>query len=536
MMKRKPNGDLKVNPVVLNVGRIPPLVADVWNLQSLQSFFPPIETLFRTEHLENVRTYGIKLRDQFSSIVDESKVKLQSGVIVPIHRKTTMLLNPFKWMKGEYGTIGLPTYKEKAEIIHKKLQSTHTAGYVGCIISIMLSESECEHFPKVYGVYTGTSKSHTIDISDDYEDLTDRNWFSQNIGKTFELKLNEHTGAHIEYSRSARKALLLGEQIELDGVEIMEGITTDDTCIPGDLSPVFKDTDDDELLSDSSSSISTSYIFEIESVGSSDIDVEEDEEPEEEDEPFAWATFQNVPVQVTVMEQCTGTLYDLLIKEPDSQKHYAWLAQIVFALAFAQRNFAFTHNDLHGNNVMYVETSKKFLYYTHVGIHYVVPTYGYLLKIIDFDRGISSVRLVGMKEPKTFMSDQFAHTEEAGGQYNVAPFYHPKYQTVKPNPSFDLVRLATSLFWDLFPNGPKYDGYSENPVYKLFMRWLTLSDGKSILFFQKNPKIDRYMGFNLYKAIARYCKDSAVPRKEIDQFKQFIGVLPAGTIPLLIDV
>ena len=535
MMKRKPNGELKVNPVVLNVGRLPPVVATCWNLQSLQSFFPPLEVLFRTDHIENVRTYGIKLREQFTSIVDADSVKLQNGTVVPVHRKTTMLLNPFKWMKGEYGTIGLPTYKEKADIIHTKLQSVHTAGYVGCMLSVLLSESECEHFPRVYGVYTGTSTSHTIDISDDYEDLTDRNWFCQNIGKTFQLKLNEHIGEHIEYSRSARKTLMMGEDIQLEDIQTMTGINTEDDT-PAELTPVFKETEEDELLSDTSSSVSTSYIFEIESLGSSDVDTTIDDVETEDDEPFAWATFENVPVQVTVMEKCSGTLYDLLIKEQDSEKHYAWMAQIVFALAFAQRTFAFTHNDLHGNNVMYVETTKPVLYYSHAGVHYVVPTYGYLLKIIDFDRGIGSVRLVGLKDPKIFMSDQFAHTEEAGGQYNVAPFYHPKYQTVKPNPSFDLVRLATSLFWDLFPNGPKYDEYLQNPLYKLFMRWLTLPDGNSILFFKNNPKVDRYMGFNLYKAIARYCKDTAVPRKEIEQFKQFIGVLPSGTVPLLIDI
>jgi serine/threonine-protein kinase haspin len=60
------------------------------------------------------------------------------------------------------------------------------------------------------------------------------------------------------------------------------------------------------------------------------------------------------------------------------------MAQIIFALAYAQRNFAFTHNDLHGNNIMFKKTDKEFLYYFHAGVTYKVPTYGYLLKIIDF--------------------------------------------------------------------------------------------------------------------------------------------------------
>jgi hypothetical protein len=156
------------------------------------------------------------------------------------------------------------------------------------------------------------------------------------------------------------------------------------------------------------------------------------------------------------------------------------------------------------------------------------------LKIIDFDRGIGSVKLPGMKEARTFMSDQFDAKEEAGGQYNVPPFFNSRFQTIKPNASFDLVRLATSLFWDIFPEGPKFDDYLENPLYKIFLKWLTLPDGSSVLFYKNNPKLDRYHGFDLYKAIARYAKD-AVPRKEISEFKIFLGEIPMGESYLHID-
>jgi hypothetical protein len=49
-----------------------------------------------------------------------------------------------------------------------------------------------------------------------------------------------------------------------------------------------------------------------------------------------------------------------------------------------------------------------------------------------------------------------------------------------------------------------------------------LEDDTSVLFFKKNPKLDRYVGFSLYKAIARFCKDS-IPRKEISELKCFIS-------------
>ena len=83
---------------------------------------------------------------------------------------------------------------------------------------------------------------------------------------------------------------------------------------------------------------------------------------------------------------------------------------------------------------------------------------------------------------------------------------------------------------------PKFDDYQSNALFKLFIKWMTLEDGSSILFFKNNAKIDRYIGFSLYKAIARYCKDTAVPRKEINELKCFIGEVPVGELPLVIDI
>jgi hypothetical protein len=489
-----------------------------------------LSSLFNTEHIERVQEYGFKFNEAIASL-SEGYATLTDGREIPLHSKITMLVNPFKWMKGEFGTIGMPMPKLAAEKVYTKLQSHNNAGYVGCILSVALSQSDCQHFPTVYGVYTGIDSNHKIDISDDYEELSERSWFSTNIGKTFELKLDEHIGTTIEYTRNRRSSLMMGENINLDDVQVLESIQATDPRM-SDMSRVFKEEEVDED-DDKSSSVSTSYIFQIESMASSfDGSIDEDEE----DESFAWAYFKNVPVQVTLMEKLNGTLYDLLKNHPEPEKHYAWLAQVIFALAYAQRNFAFTHNDLHGNNIMFVTTPKQFLYYFHSGVSYAVPTYGYLLKIIDFDRSIGSIKLNGMKEPKLFMSDQFRPDEEAGGQYNSAPFHTSSYAIIKPNPSFDLVRLATSLFWDLFPEGPDYIEYQEQDVFKLFIKWMTLEDGSSVLFFKNNPKVDRYIGFSLYKAIARYCKDTAIPRKEIVELKTFIGSVPSTETALVIDI
>lgn len=537
MVKRKTTGspELRTVPLPLTLARLPTLKAEPWNLGSLQPYFSPLACLFKTESLEHVHEQGVRLDESIQAVLDSSTIRTSNGRVVPVHRKVTMLLNPYSWMKGEFGTVGFPN--PRASEVQGKLQSPHNAAQVGSILSIALSQSGCDHFPKVQGAQVGICGKHTINLSDDQKLLSERPWFTKNIGKTFELTLNQPASSSpvIQQTRKARIPLELGDDIMLDDIAELEGIPTE-TTEAAVMTKLFQEESIAEEHSDDSSDASTSYVFHIESVGTIDTEVEEFFEEEEEEEDFAWATFKDVPVQVTVMEQCEGLLQELLKAHPDPVKHHAWISQILFALAFAQRNFAFTHNDLHGNNVMYNSTTHETLQYTVGGIHYAVPTQGYMLKIIDFDRGIGTIRLPGMKEGKVFMSDQFAADDEAGGQQNCEPFYLSKYPTIKPNPSFDLVRFATSLFWDLFPAGPNHEEQKSNLVFQWFVKWMTLEDGSSVMFHPKNPKVDRYPGFHIQKAIARYCKDTAVPRKEIESLVQFqIDSIPAGIVPLLID-
>ena len=547
MVKRKQNAssDLKASPIAINLQRYKDISSlqttskTYWGVEHIQPFFPPIECLFKTEDLPFSHEYGIKFSQQLSAVLPSKDEGTVNGQKQKLYVKKTMLLSPFKWMQGDYGTsLGLPTTTEQAASIHSKLQSPHNAAYVGALIASVLSESGCQHFPKVYGVFSGVAQNHTIDISDDYEELSERPWFSQNIGKTFELKLVDRTNDEtmdFSHTRSARALVQLGEETELGDVEELE--TDHVTSSMADLKMLSNEMEDMASEASDSSSVSTSYIFNIQSCDCDEEDQEIMDEEPESGESFAWATFSNVPVQLTVMEQCAGTLYELMTKETDTQKHVAWLTQVMFALAYAQRTFGFVHNDLHSNNIMYVPTTKEYFYYNLAGSLYRVPTYGYLIKLIDFERGVASIRVTGMKDSKFFMSDHFSVNDEAGGQYNYPPFYLAKYAEVKPNPSFDLVRLATSLFWDFFPNGPACEEYTQNMVFNLFKKWLTLEDGTSVLFGKEDPHHDRYHGFTLYKAIARYCKDTAVPRKELGILKSTyeISAVPINEIALNID-
>jgi hypothetical protein len=527
--------ELRTQTVDMKLHRPPKMQGTQWNMTHVQPFFPPLETLFKTERLSNLSEYGVKLPEEVESIVDETHVKTTKGRTLPVHRKTTMVLSPYKTMKGSYAVPSLPKPAEVAKEMDEQTQSPHTAGYVGAMTSVALSLSGCAHFPRVYGVYTAVATKHELNISDDYEDLCDRKWFADQIGKTFDLRLRDEGGeGGFTHTRGRRSAVDLEDAaIELETTDLEAEHVATPTA-----GSVMEDYEIESSHSSEDSSDSEEDVYEIESCDCDTESEEEGSEEEEDDEPFAWATFKDVPVITTVMEPCEGTFYDLLKTSDNPEHHTAWVAQIVVALAFAQRTYGFVHNDLHGNNVMYVSTTQETLYY-YVGESggrrcYAIPTYGKLLKIIDFDRAAVSVKLSGMKEPRLFLSSQFKPDEEAGGQYNCEPFYDQTHPRIPLNPSFDLVRFATSVFWDMFPKGP--DGETNNVFLRdLLLSWTTLPDGSSVTFRRKRDNHDRYHGFGLYKAIARYCKDTAVPRKELSKFKQFaVTRIPTGQTDFLL--
>jgi hypothetical protein len=523
--------DLRTTAVQLKLHRQAKLDGSAWDLKNMQPFFPPLEKLFKTETVSSLQDYGVRLSEEIEQVVSASQIRVK-GKPVSVHRKTTMILSPFKWMRGDYGALGLPKPEEVASDMQETLQSPHTAGYVGALTSIALSESGCIHFPKVYGVYTALATKHVIDISDDYEDLSERRWFSENLGKTFDLTLRQpENQVAFQHTRSQRPGVQLGEDISLD--DTFTDVHADHVSEPSAHSPSASHADSESEYASDSISEAESDAYEIRSCDCSEGE-DDGEEGEDDEEAFAWATFKDVPVITTVMEVCEGTFYDLIEKHPEPEKHSAWVAQIVFALAYAQRNYGVTHNDLHGNNVMYVPTEQQYLFYKHNGTAYRVPTFGYVMKIIDFDRAIVSVRLVGMKEPRQFVSSQFREDDEAAGQYNIEPFFDTAHPRIAPNPSFDLCRFATSMFWEMFPEGP--DHAYTHPLFEVFKQWMAQSDGTSVFFRAKKDRHDRYHGFDLYKAIARYCKDSATPRREIAKLVAFVTPsIPLGAACLFLE-
>jgi hypothetical protein len=187
----------------------------------------------------------------------------------------------------------------------------------------------------------------------------------------------------------------------------------------------------------------------------------------------------------------------------------AWVFQVIAALCVMQKVFGMTHNDLHTNNIVWTRTEEEFLYYTkRSGEVFKVPTHGKLFRIIDFGRSIFTIN------GQRFFSDDFKAGNDADGQYCFKPLHPKPVNEVPPNPSFDLARLAVSVFDALFPDAPddKEGGVelsseeglemmeTVSPLYNTLWSWMIDDEGRNILVEPSGE--ERFPDFDLYKHIA----------------------------------
>ena len=211
---------------------------------------------------------------------------------------------------------------------------------------------------------------------------------------------------------------------------------------------------------------------------------------------------KNFPVNYCFLEKMEDTLDDLLDEYYDmsTEEWFSILFQISFGLAITNKYFKFVHNDLHSSNIMFQSTPQKYLYFYVHNRYYKIPTFGKITKIIDFARGTFKFK------NEWIFSDVFGPDGEAEGQYTYPDdFKNIKNCTNKPNPSFDLVRFATTILERL----------DEQPeVLSLITKWCISDDGSNML--------DKDDDFELYIDIAHNCHN-AVPIDVLDDkvFKIF---------------
>lgn len=101
--------------------------------------------------------------------------------------------------------------------------------------------------------------------------------------------------------------------------------------------------------------------------------------------------YKNVPAFLLATESIQ---YDIdFLRDKDIVTYDLLLSlsfQLFSAISTMYSIFGIKHNDLHFGNIMINETKEKFLYYKLNNVYYKVPTYGYIIKIIDWGRSTYS--------------------------------------------------------------------------------------------------------------------------------------------------
>jgi hypothetical protein len=258
--------------------------------------------------------------------------------------------------------------------------------------------------------------------------------------------------------------------------------------------------------------------FEHDEESDNENDDNDDNDDDEFNEEEINVTIKKFPVELICMENCENTLDDLILNnELSTDEWLSALMQIIMILITYQKVFSFTHNDLHTNNIMYNETSKKFIVYYYNNKTYKVPTFGKIFKIIDFGRSIYKF------QGKLFCSDSFQTGNDAASQYNTEPYFDDKKPRLEPNFSFDLSRLACSIFDYLVDDLEEIKDVNkiEDPIKKLIIEWCLDDNGINLLY--KNNGDERYPDFKLYKMISRHVHNHT-PQVQLDrsEFNNFI--------------
>ena len=468
---------------------------------------------------------------------------------LPVFLKRAHLLDPMDAMSGSYLTPregGLPAPSIPWQAALKKLNDPMNEAYVDALFALyadkMVTSGISPHWCRCYGTYAARAETYMYDITEEYDSLKREPWWHKNQRANLFKVFNDEEDDPFHDIRTKE-----GDDLDVGDFDTLDDIG--DVSVPTE--NVITLVSNEEPLGEDKNLVVKLTTPRIRFKKIEKTESDSDESDSSIEEGTHYAEFHDFPVQVTLLERADETLEDLSEEEFDDPKEQeecwtAWLFQIIAALSAAQHFFGFAHNDLHSNNVMWSKTDQEFLHYRiHKGKDsYImrVPTYGKLMKIIDFGRASYTLPDPG----GFFISDAFYPGNDAAEQYNCDPFYDPKEgPRLEPNPSFDLCRLAVSLLDSLFPNRPasvtpikimSREGgkiYSEtvSPVYNLLWEWLQDDEGRNVL--RNADGSERYPQFDLYCALAKEVH-KAIPKRQIEKplFARFRNNTPKEGAPV----
>jgi hypothetical protein len=447
--------------------------------------------------------------------------------------KFSPLLDPLKYLLGKYdmtntALLNLPDFESTN--CNPKVRENGNSAYVDSFFtylsSKLLHEHGFVHGLDFYGSFLALKTDFRINVIDDIDYLNESNFFRKNDKILYELE-ECLTDDQNQDTRNYKKKLIFADMTssgsgEADGTNILQLSDISDLKeldalvveqnsdlleVTLDLTDLTKTSQSDDSSSCSSRTSNTSgengsdrpeERCSERGSDESDDDVDGDEGDEDEweseseegdDEDMLMAKIKKFPVQVIALEQCEMTLDEFMTHGKITIEMWdSIVLQVLFSLITFQNVFGLTHNDLHTNNVMYIETDKKFLYYKFNHVYYKVPTFGKLWKIIDYGRAIYKFR------GQLLCSDSYHPEGDAATQYNCEPYYNDKKPRLEPNFSFDLCRLGCALY-DYLMEEPKAQ------IVQIMLDWVRDDKGRNILY-KKNGD-ERYPDFKLYKMIAR---------------------------------
>lgn len=522
---------------------LPTGLESVRGYKEIQTFFPSLGKLLNLsqqpknhiwldmawsiEGLDCSGTAGpcqLHLRSKDGSIKKSQKAYL----------KVTHLLDPIRWVRGEYSLPGhplCPKHKKTWKTTIQKMTDPWNQAYVEAIASYALGrfreEGISPHFNEFYGAFRAKADTYQYNLTEDYDSYRHSRWFwAGNQKNRFQLRMvnvenpsEPVAEAYLEYLK--QPDVLEDSDKESDGDDAADEESDSEEEIDGneanvELGSIHSGDDGMEEASDlDQASQTTSEDADNADNGDNANDEDDVDTPEHK----IYAEISEYPVMLIAIEANDGTLDSLFenIEQVGSSpgtpeweyKWSAWLFQVLAALSVAQNLLGMTHNDLHTNNIVWTETDQEYLYYTtRDGATFKVPTYGKLFRLIDFGRSIFQVN------GTYYISDDFRAGNDADGQYFFKPLHKFPRNEVKPNPSFDLCRLAVSMFDALFPDTPdakeggtvlsSEEGFTVNetvsPLFNCIWRWMLDDEGRNVLV---NPDgSERFPDFDLYKHIA----------------------------------
>jgi len=526
------------------------------DITNIQNYFPLYNYYFdlnsnnyNTINLNNnykleAITNKINYNKFVGTICDLCNNKLCKNIFI----KFSPLIDPVKYMLGKYDNcyniLELPKlynnehvnsnseYYKKYKKILDPNNSAYIDGFFSFLSSCLLNNYSFYNGLNYYGAFLGIKNSFKVNISEDLEFLNESDHFHKYRDNLFKVEASEKMKNLFCKTNKYKKTLLINDNktnditndlniedlnsvdlncIDLNSIDlnsVQQSCLETKSLIQEELELTYENLDILDKSSTKSSNYNTSKnettnsescssrSSNTESLDSNKTESDESSSEESyDDDEEIFCSIDKFPVKIIVLECCENTLDSYISsKKIKDDEWESIVLQILFTLITYQKVFHFTHNDLHTNNIVYVATEKKYLYYKFNNSHYKVPTFGKIYKIIDFGRAIYSFK------NKFMCSDSYSQDGDAATQYNCEPYLNENKPRLDPNYSFDLCRLGCSLF-DYFIDDLEDIKKLKSPIKKLMIEWVFDDKNKNILY--KNDGSERYPDFKLYKMIAR---------------------------------